>query len=92
MSNPAKQIEVFRDFAKKELENHLLELITKYQNREPASNDLMQEGYSKHCQIFKKELSEKMEEIISEENKFLRPALEEIKEKYVEELKPFPVP
>lgn len=91
MNNPANQIEDFRAFAKNELKNHLHELNTKYQNQEPASIDLIQESYSKHYEIFKKELSEKMEEIITEDNRFLRPALEEIKEKYVGKLKTYPV-
>ena len=88
MSNPAIQIEVFRDFAKSELKNHKCELETRSQNRELASDDLMQEAYSEHRQIFGKELTEKMEELITEDNRFLRPSLEEIKEKYVDKLKP----
>ena len=88
MSNPAIQIEVFRDFAKNELKNHKCELETRSQNRELASDDLMQEAYSKHRQVLENELSEKMEELISEDNRFLRPALEEIREKYVGKLKP----
>ncbi|MDQ6761254.1 MAG: hypothetical protein M3015_01350 [Bacteroidota bacterium] len=88
MSNPAKQIEVFRDFAKNELENHLLELNTKYQNRKPAFDDLTKEAYSEHRQVLENELSEKIKELITEDNRFLRPSLEEIKEKYVDKLKP----
>jgi superoxide dismutase len=86
MSKPAKQIEDFRSFAKKELKNHLLELKTKYQNREPASKDIKQEAYREHRQIFVKKLTEKMEAILADENRFLQPALNEIKEKYVQEL------
>ncbi len=87
MSNPATQIEVFRDFAKNELKNHKHALETQYQNRELASNDLVKEGYSKHHQIFEKELTDKMEELLAKDNQFLRPALMDMKERFLEKLK-----
>ena len=87
MSNTAQQIETFRDFAEKELNNHTGELETRYQNRELASNNLLQEAYKAHRKIFEKELADKIEELLTEENQFLRPALLELKERFVGKLK-----
>ena len=87
MSNTAQQIETFRDFAEKELKNHAGELETRYQNRELASNNLLQEGYQEHQKIFEKELADKIEKLLTEDNQFLRPALIELKERFVEKLK-----
>ncbi len=88
MSNTAQQIEIFRDFAEKKLNDHTLELETHYQNRELASNDLKQQAYKEHRQLFEKELADKMEELLTNDNQFLRPALTELKERFIEKLKP----
>lgn len=88
MSNTARQIEIFREFAEKELKNHNVELETHYQGRELASNDLKQQAYTGHKKIFEKQLADKIEELLTEDNQFLRPALNELKERFVEKLKP----
>lgn len=87
MSTTADEIEVFRDYAKKKLENHKGELDTRYQNRELASIDLKEQAYKEHEQIFQRELSDKIEEIITKDNQFLRPALNDLKERFIEKLK-----
>lgn len=87
MSNAARQIEIFREFAGKELKNHSLELETHYQGRDLASNDLKQQAYIEHKEIFEKQLSDKMEELLTADNQFLRPALTELKERFIEKLK-----
>lgn len=88
MSNSAQQIEIFREFAKKQLQTHTSELSTHYQNRELASNDLKQQAYQERQKIFQKELDDKVEELLTESNQFLRPALNDIKDKFIEKLQP----
>lgn len=88
MSNTAQQIEIFREFAKKELRNHAFELETHYQNRELASNDLKEQAYKEHRQLLEKQLADKIEGLLTENNQFLRPALIELKERFVAKLKP----
>lgn len=88
MSNASQQIETFQHYAEKELKIHTAELETRYQNRHLASNDLLQKDYKEHQKIFEKELTDKIEELLTEDNQFLRPALIEMKERFVEKLKP----
>ena len=87
MSNAAQQIEIFRHFAENELTNHTEELNTRYQNRELASNDLKQQSLKEHQQIFRKEIEEKIEELLTGENQYLRPALSDLKERFLEKLR-----
>lgn len=87
MSNIAQQIEIFRHFAENELKNHTAELNTRYQNHELASNDLKQQALSEHQQLFQKELEDKIEELLTVENQFLRPALSDMKERFMEKLR-----
>lgn len=87
MSNTAQQIEIYRHFAENELKNHAQELNTRYQNRELASNDLKLQALSEHQQIFQKELEDKIEEIITEENQYLKPALNDMKERFIEKMR-----
>ena len=87
MSHTAQQIEIFRHFAEDELKNHTEELNTRYQNRELASNDLKQQSLKEHQQIFKKEMEEKIDELLTDENQYLRPALSGMTERFLEKLR-----
>jgi hypothetical protein len=88
MSDAAQQIEIFRDFAKNHLKIHSSQLNAPYQNQEPAFLKLGHEAYRERQQIFEKELTEKIDQIITDENQFLRPALEELKNRFMEKLRP----
>ena len=88
MNDSAGRIEEFRNFAQQELDNHLLELQTRYQDRELASNDLKNEAYDSHRQIFKNELLEKIETLVNKDNQFLRSSLDMIRESFVDKLRP----
>ncbi|MEP7231592.1 MAG: hypothetical protein ABI691_15125 [Ginsengibacter sp.] len=88
MNSPAEQIESFRQFAEDELNNHIQELQTNYQNRGLASEELKQQAYAEHEEIYNKELSDKIDELITDSNQFLKPALKDLKDKFVEKLKP----
>ena len=86
MRQPAQEIERFREFAKDRLQNHINELETRYQNRDLGSPDLKTRAYREHRQIFHKELSEKMEELIKAGNQFLKPALGELRDRFLDKL------
>ncbi len=88
MNNPAEQIETFRNYAEEELKNHIQELQTQYQNRGLPSEELKQQAYAEHEEIYGKELSDKIDELITDNNQFLKPALKDLKEKFIEKLKP----
>jgi polyhydroxyalkanoate synthesis regulator phasin len=85
MRGPVKEIEHFTSFADTRLQNHTRELETRYQNREPVS-DLKRQAYKEHQQIYQKELSDKMEELLTEKNQFLKPELSQLKDTFVAKL------
>jgi hypothetical protein len=85
MRAPVKEIENFTSFAGTRLQNHIRELETRYQNREPEP-DLKREGYREHQQIYQKELSDKMEELLTEKNQFLRPELSALRDTFLAKL------
>ena len=87
MNNPADQIESFRQFAKEDLKNHIQKLQSHYQNRGLASVELTQQAYREQEEIYRKELSDKIDELTAESYQFLKPALRDIKDKFVEKLK-----
>ncbi len=87
MANPSEQIESFRQFAEDELNNHIQELQTNYQNRGLASEELKQQAYAEHEKIYSKELSDKMDEFVTDGNQSLNPALTDIKDKFIEKIK-----
>lgn len=60
---------------------------THYQNRQLASEDLKQEALEKYMEIYNKELLDKISELITENNQFLSPALNGLKEKFAGKLK-----
>jgi hypothetical protein len=85
MSEPAREIEKFRIFAETRLHNHISELETRYQNRQPEP-DLKSQAYKEHQQIYQKELSDKMEELLTEKNQFLKTELSQLKDTFVAKL------
>lgn len=88
MTNEAKQMEIFREFAEKRLEVHKRELETRYHDRKLASIALIEEAYIEHQRIFEKELSEKIGEISKEQDLLLRPSFQRVKDKFVDLLEP----
>jgi adenylyl- and sulfurtransferase ThiI len=87
METPAQQIEIFRHYAEEELKNHTLELQMYYQNRQPISEDLKQVVLEKYMGIYNKKLLNKISELITENNQFLKSALNGLKEKFAGKLK-----
>lgn len=88
MEKNTQPLETFRTYAEAELEKHQRELQTRYQDRELSSDDMKEEAYRKQRQVFEKELSEKMMELSGDSNQFLHASLTELKEKFVDRLRP----
>ncbi|MEP6626400.1 MAG: hypothetical protein ABJA32_00400 [Ginsengibacter sp.] len=86
MDNKNEAIELFEQFAKEKTNNHLSELNTRYENEQP-DKELLQQAYTEHREIFKKELDEKIHSLVSSEsNSGLTENLDKIKASYLSKL------
>lgn len=89
MEKNTKTSETFRDFAEKELENHLAELNTKYQNEPMSSKELKRKAYDEHTKIYRKELEQKENELLqNEKDESLKKELDNLKQRYLNKLAP----
>lgn len=86
MNDPQKQLQEFAEFAKSKFINHCEELQTTYQNRKVHPHDL-QQAYLNHQQILEMELQDKIDELLTKENAYLGPSLNNIKDDYIDKLK-----
>ena len=87
MEKNTKTSETFRDFAEKELENHLAELNTKYQNEPMSSKELKGKAYEEHTKIYRKELEQKANELLqNEKDESLKQELDNLKQEYINKL------
>ena len=87
MDQDANQWETFHRYAETELENHQAELATRYQNRELSSAELQAEALAAQRGLFEKELTEKMEALLTGGDSPLRSALEEVRDEFLKKLK-----
>jgi hypothetical protein len=78
-------IEQFKSLAEERLNNHLLELNTRYGGEKPE-NDLIRQGYEDHRRIFEQELELKQQELAGSENPWLASEIEKIKQSYLHRL------
>lgn len=86
MENNNHAVQQFEQFAKDRLSNHLAELNTRYENEKPGK-ELLQKAYKEHREIFKKELEEKIQSLLSSENNSgMKENLENIKDNYLSKL------
>ena len=87
MEKNTKTSEAFREFTEKELENHLAELNTKYQNEPMSSKELIRKAYDEHKKIYTIELEEKENELLkNEKDESLKKELDNLKNEYVNKL------
>ncbi len=85
-SNKTESVQQFEQFAKEKTNNHLSELNTRYENEQP-DKELLQQAYMEHREIFKKELDEKIQSLISSEsNSGQKENLEKMKAAYLSKL------
>lgn len=86
MENKSQADQQLEQFAKKTLSNHLAELNTQYENEKPGK-EALQKGYQAHREIFKEELEEKIQSLLSSESDSkLKENLENIKDTYLSKL------
>ena len=86
MTNKNATVKEFEQYSEDKLKNHLAELNTRYEN-EKIDNEVLQQGYQAHREIFNKELDEKVQSILSSEsNGGLKEDLENIKDTYLSKL------
>ena len=86
MENKNQAVQQFEQFAKERLSNHQAELNTRYENEKPGKESL-QKAYKEHREIFKKELSEKIQSLLSSEsNSELKKELENKNDDYLSKL------
>lgn len=86
MERETNEVTAFKQFAEKELKNHIAELNTRYQNEPLASDELKQEAYKEHQKIYTQELEDEIQSLLSSENPWLKDELENLKHAYVTKL------
>jgi hypothetical protein len=86
MKDSLKELQTFKDFAAARLRNHTEELETKYQDREPAS-EVRKQGFIEHQQMFEKELSDKIDELIAKDDNSLKPEMRTVKKTFIDKFR-----
>lgn len=85
MEEKTNSIELFKKFAQHRLNNHLAELKTRYEN-EKIDKETLEQTYREHKKIFEKELDEKIQSSIKNNN-HEKDELQTLKETFLSELK-----
>lgn len=86
MDKKNKVLEVFNEFAKERLENHQAELDTRYDN-EKIDNETIKMAYTEHQKIYRRELDEKRNDLLStEKNTELKKELENAGKGFLDKL------
>ena len=86
MEKETNEVGAFKQFAEKELKNHLVELNTRYQKESLSSHELKQQAYKEHQKNFNKELEDKIKSLLSTQNSWLKDELENLKHAFVTKL------
>lgn len=87
-NNPGTAISNFETMAAERLNNHLMELNTRYGGELPESKDLLREGYEAHRRIFERELEQEKQKLAGSENPWLAGEIDRVKQQFLERLKP----
>lgn len=86
MTNKNETVKEFEQFCEDKLKNHQAELNTRYENEKPGK-EVLQQAYQAHRVIFKRELDEKIQSILSAESiDGLKENLVNIKDTYLSKL------
>lgn len=86
MTNKNDTVKEFEHFCEDKLKNHQAELNTRYENEKPGK-EVSQQAYEAHRVIFKKELDEQVQSILSAESSDgLKENLVNIKDTYLPKL------
>jgi hypothetical protein len=82
--NSEQPVKTFKDYAESQLNKHLSELRTRYENESPGSETL-KKGYEDHKIIYSKELDKKINDL-SKNDAGAQSQLDELKNDYVNKL------
>jgi len=86
MEKETNEVGSFKQFAEKELKNHLAELNTRYENESLGSKEVKQQAYKEHQKIYSQELEDKIQSLLSVEDLRLKDELENLKDEFVTKL------
>ncbi|MEO7121143.1 MAG: hypothetical protein ABIY62_08600 [Ginsengibacter sp.] len=79
MENGKNATKDFQQFAEEKLQNHIVELNTRYENEKP-DKETMEQAFIAHRKIYLQELGEKLTSVLSsQKNDELKNELEDIK-------------
>jgi hypothetical protein len=78
----------FRRFAEEKLRNHTEELKTRYRNEALGSKELKEESYIGHQRIFNQEMDEKINQLIPDDDPWLKEELKNLKDNFLLKLSP----
>jgi hypothetical protein len=76
----------FTSLAEERLNNHLMELNTRYRDELPETRDLLRQAYEEHRQILTEELDREKEHLAGNENPWLSSELNKIQTHYLNRL------
>ena len=86
MKNDANAIEVFHQYAEDKLKDHFDELKTRYRNEKLASQELKKQAYNDQRKLYSRELDEKMQALLQDNDKEQKQKMEALKQTYVTKL------
>lgn len=84
MNSNKQTVDIFKQYAESELENHLSELKTRYEN-ESAGTETLKKAIADHKTIYSKELDQKIKDL-SKDHALDEAKLDALKKEYVEKL------
>ena len=84
MNSNKQPVDLFKEYADRELKNHLTELKTRYEN-ESAGEDTLKKAFGDHKTIYSKELEQKIKDL-SKNDASQEAKLNALKKEYVDKL------
>lgn len=84
MNSNKQPSDEFKEYAEQELNNHLAELRTRYEN-ESAGADTMQKGIEEHKTIYSNELDQKIKDLTKNDSS-QNENFSQLKKEYIEKL------
>ena len=88
MENKSQVVGQFKQFAQERLNNHLLELETRYENQAMSSKETVADAYKAHQKIYGNELDEKIKSLFeSQKNDQAIRDLEEMRNTFYDKLR-----
>jgi hypothetical protein len=80
-------IDLFKSLAEERLNNHLLELNTRYGGEMPETSEVIRQAYEDHRRIFEREMETKKQQLAGSENPWLANEIEKLQTEYLGRLR-----